>query len=121
MVYESLARVSSKSRPGVTLIIRRMSFARRCELIRELRELAQKAEFHAAGGGLREEIEAAAVSAEVDRLYLAWGLAGVEGLVIDGEEATPETVISDGPDDLSREAVNAIKSECGLSSNERKN
>jgi hypothetical protein len=121
MVYESLARISSKSRSGVTLIIRRMSFARRNELIRELRELAQKVEFHEAGGGLREDIEAAAVSAEVDRLYLAWGLAGVEGLVIDGQEATPEALISAGPDDLSREAVSSIKAECGLSAEERKN
>jgi hypothetical protein len=121
MVYESLTRVASKSRPGVTLIIRRMSFARRNELIRELRELAQRVEFHEAGGGLRDAIEAAAISAEVDRLYLAWGLAGVEGLVIDGKEATPEEMISAGPEDLSREAVNAIKAECGLSSDERKN
>lgn len=121
MVYESLTRVSSKSRPGVTLIIRRMSFARRSELFRQLRELAQKAEFHEAGGGVREEIEAAAIAAEVDKLYLAWGLAGVEGLVIDGREATPETLIAAGPEDLSREGVNAIKAECGLSADERKN
>jgi hypothetical protein len=121
MEYESVSRVSLTSRPGVTLIIRRMSFARRGELLRAIRELAQKMEFHEAGGGVRDQIEAALLSAEIDRLYLAWGLAGIEGLVVDGQSATPEVLVSVGPEDLSREALNAIKAECGLTEEERKN
>ena len=68
-----------------------------------------------------EKLEAALLAAEIDRLYVSWGLQDVTGLDVDGVAATPELLASRGPEDLFREAVSAIKAECGLSEQERKN
>ena len=69
----------------------------------------------------QEKIEAALLRAEVERLYLTWGLVKVEGLEVDGATATPESLLNEGPEDLCREAIRAIKAECGLTDAERKN
>jgi hypothetical protein len=61
------------------------------------------------------------LSHEIDRTYLEWGLVDVSGLEIDGETATPELVLLKGPEELCREAVDAIKAECHLTEDERKN
>jgi hypothetical protein len=98
-----------------------MSFGRRVELTRRIRELAERVEFLNAGESAKEKLDAALLSAEVDRTYVLWGLQGVEGLELDGIPATPESLVSDGPEDLLREALTAIKAECGLSDDEIKN
>ena len=121
MNYESSTTVESKTRPGVSFAIRRMSFARRVDLTRRLREVIQKIEFLEAGSDPRESVEAALLAAEIDKSYLLWGLAEVTGLDVDGQPATPERLAAAGPEDLSREIVAAIKAECGLTEAERKN
>lgn len=121
MEYRSCVAVESKCRPGVLLTIRRMSFGRRIELTRQIRELARKVEFLEAGGDTGEKIESALLKAEIEKLYLAWGLVKVEGLEVDGTAATPESLLSEGPEDVCREAIAAIKAECGLTDDERKN
>ncbi len=121
MTYESSARVDSIIRPGVAFVIAKMSFGRRMELVRRIRELALRCEFLNAGKSAEEKLEAALLSAQIDQLYVNWGLQQVIGLEVDGQTATPETLASAGPEDLFREAVTAIKAECGLSEAERKN
>jgi len=121
MNYESRSRVGSKLRPEVTFTLRRMSVERRVDLTRRLRELLQKIEFLESGSDPRESMEAALVAAEVNQIYLSWGLAEIEGLEIDGQGATPESLIAAGPEDLCREIIAAIRAECGLSEAERKN
>ena len=121
MNYESCARVESKVRPGVAFVISKMSFVRRMEWIRGIRELSLKCEFLNAGESSAEKLEAALRAAEIDRLYVSWGLQDLTGLEVDGVAATPELLASRGPEDLFREAVSAIKAECGLSEEERKN
>jgi hypothetical protein len=121
MNYDSCARVDSKVRPGVAFIISKMSFVRRMELIRGIRELSLKCEFLNAGESSVEKLEAALLAAEIDRLYVSWGLQDLTGLEVDGVAATPELLASRGPEDLFREAVSVIKAECGLSEEERKN
>jgi len=121
MDYESTVVRDSTCRPGVRLHVRRISFGRRVELIRRIREQAQKIEYLEAGNNAKESMEAALLASEVERLYLLWGLVKVEGLNIDGEPATVELLAESGPDDLCREAVEAIKRECGLTEEERKN
>jgi hypothetical protein len=106
--------------PGVVFVISRMSFGRRVELTRRLREIAQRVEFLQAGDS-RERIDAALLECEIERLYLVWGLREVRGLEIDGAPATPESLAEAGPEDLFREAAGAVKRECGLSEDERKN
>ena len=121
MTYESVKEVESKIAPGVRFRIARMSFARRVDLMRQVRELARRMEFLEAGQAPGEKMDSALVKAEVDRLYLIWGLVGVSGLELDGAAATPAGLAESGPEDLFREALAAVKAETGLSGAERKN
>ena len=121
MNYESHKTIVSEAVPGVSFTLRRMSFERRLELTRRLKEVLQRIEFLDSGNDPRETIEAALLTTEVDRVYLLWGLSAVTGLEIDWSAATPETLFAAGPEELSREIVSAIKAECGLSEAERKN
>ncbi|MEK7406856.1 MAG: hypothetical protein AAB225_17405 [Acidobacteriota bacterium] len=121
MKYQSVVAVEAKCCPGVSYTIRRVSFGRRIELIRQVRELAGKVEFLEAGSDPREKIEASLLASEIDRLYLLWGLVKVEGLDVDGEPATPESLAASGPEALCGEILAAIKAEFGLNEDERKN
>ncbi len=119
--YESLVTHTSKLYPSVRFTVHRMSFSRRCDLAQRVRELNGRMEFHEAGESVRDKIEAAILSTEISSLYLSWGLVTIDGFEIDGLPATPEGMISAGPEDLCNEIVGAIQSECGLSQEERKN
>jgi hypothetical protein len=107
--------------PGVRFTVRRMSFANRVELMKSIREAARDLEYRQAGEGLEDKLAAALSSAEVDRLYLRWGLAGVHELTIDGTTADPDLLMERGPEALCREIVAEVRKECGLSDEERKN
>lgn len=89
--------------------------------MRQVRELAKRCEFSSAGTGIDDRFDARLAAAEIDRLYLRWGLQSVEGLTIDGQEANADLLIEKGPEDLCGEIVARIKLECGLSEEERKN
>ena len=120
MTYESILERESLTSPGVTFVLAKMSFGRRVELTRRLREIAQRVEFLEAGD-VREKIDAALLTSEIDRLYVLWGLKEVRGLELDGGPGTPESLAAIGPEDLFREALAAVKAECGLTETERKN
>src|SRR5579859_4567228 len=113
MNYESWLEKASQTAPGVTFVLWKMSFGRRMDLTRRLREIAQRVEFLEAGEA-KEKIDAALLTCEIDRLYLTWGLREVRGLDLDGRPATPESLAEAGPEDLFREAVGAVRAECGL-------
>jgi hypothetical protein len=119
--YDSIVGIESKAAPGVRFAIHRISFGRRMELSRRIREISRKAEFLEASTELHEKIEANILAQEIDSMYLQWGLVSVDGLIIDGERATGAQLLEKGPEDLAREVVNAIKEQCGLSEAERKN
>ena len=119
--YNSVVWFDSDAVPGVRFAVARMSFGRRVELVRRLREIGRKAEFLEAGTDTREKLEGAVLAGDVDRAYLEWGLADVEGLSVDGETATVEKLIEKGPVTLALEILDKVKAECGLSENERKN
>jgi hypothetical protein len=107
--------------PGVELVIARMTFGRRLELMKRVRDLAVRIEYFDAGQDDKNRMEASLLAGQMDQLYIAWGLEAVRGLVIDNEAATPEALLARGPETLVAEALAAIKSECGLSEEERKN
>jgi hypothetical protein len=99
-----------------------MSFGRRLDLTRRVQELAKRIAFLAAGEqDTATEAERALLGAEIDREYLSWGLVSVDGLEIDGEPATPASLLEAGPEALVREALEAVRREAGLSEHERKN
>lgn len=98
-----------------------MTFGRRLELMRAIRDLAARIEYFEAGRDEKNRMEASLLGAEMDKLYLVWGLESVTGLTVDGEPATPETLVARGPETVVQEALRAIKSECGLTETERKN
>jgi hypothetical protein len=119
--YESSAWFESESHAGVRYGIARVSFGRRIELARRIREIGRKMEYLEAGSDVREKLEATVLAAEIDRAYLEWGLIGLEGLTIDGAEATPQSLTENGPVELATEILGRIKTECGLTEDERKN
>ena len=119
--HESREWFDAQTCEGVRFRIARVSVARRIELARKIREIGRKVEFLVAGKDPMEKREAAVLAAEIDRVYLGWGLEEIAGLTIDDEPATPESLIDKGPMDLAREILSRIKRECGLSEDERKN
>jgi hypothetical protein len=121
MTYESAELVDSLIAPGVSYLIAKMSFSRRMDLMRRVRELARRAEFLEAGQDAAEKMDAAILRGEIDRLYLAWGLREVIGLDVDGKTATAESLADCGPEELFREALGAVRAATGLTEVERKN
>ena len=119
--YASEALVESRVIPGVTFTIAKMSFARRVELVRRVRELARRTEFLAASGDAGDQMNAVLLGAEIERMYVAWGVKAVAGLVVDNRAAGPELLAEAGPEELFREALAAVRRETGLSEEERKN
>jgi hypothetical protein len=121
MNYESVMVVESRVAPGVTFSVFRMSFGRRMELMRRIRELARQREFLEAGQQAGEKMDAALLEAEIQRLFIRWGIRAVSGLTLDGAEATPEGLAEAGPEELFREALAAVRAQIGLNDEERKN
>lgn len=118
--YISLDWHSSTKYAGVCYATRRISLAQRIELTRQVRELTLRNEFLRAGGP-SDQLEAALGELLARRLYLEWGLAEVEGLIIDGVPATPSTLIEKGPEKLAEEVADRIIEGLNLSGDERKN
>ena len=123
MQYESSVEVDSQKLPGVRFTVERMSFGRRLELIRQLKQLLGRLDFvlAASAEGPEKQAEAALLAGEIDRIYVRWGLRKVDGLVMDGEEVTAESVIERAPEALVEEILQAIRREAGISQAEAKN
>ncbi len=121
VVWQSSKVIQSEILPGVEFVIARMTFGRRVELMKRVRDLAVRLEYFEAGREEKNRMEASLLGAEIDRLYMEWGVEEVRGLELDGQPATPASLIDSGPEDLFREALAAVKAECGLSDTERKN
>jgi hypothetical protein len=119
--YASDTVVRSRALPGVTFTIAKMSFGRRVELMRRVRELARRTEFLAASADAGDKMDAALLQAEIERTYVIWGVQAVAGLAVDGVAAGPELLVEVGPEALFREALAAVRKETGLSEEERKN
>ncbi len=121
MDFDSTRTIESSTCAGVHYCIARISFARRLELTRRVRELGRRIAFDEAGENLDGKLAGAIARAEIDRLYLEWGLVSVSNLQIDGQPAGPAELIERGPEQLCREMVAEIRRECGISEEERKN
>jgi hypothetical protein len=121
MEYVSTIMRESKTTPGVRFVIRRPSLQRRAEITRRVRQLLAELEYRSAGESLTDKLAAAELESRIDSIYLEWGLEEVEGMRIDGEVCDARALIERGPEELAREIADAIRSECRLSEDERKN
>ncbi len=121
MTYESVEQVESKIAGGVTYSVSKMSFERRMELMKRVRDLARRADFLVAAEDANSKMDAALLEVEIERLYVKWGLREVTGLEVDGSAATPDSLAESGPEDLFREALAAGRAAAGLSDADRKN
>lgn len=118
--FESSRRVESQSVAGVMFWVRKTSLAQRIELLTRVRELTRKYDFLNAGGPT-ERMEASLGDLLTTKLYVEWGLERVEGLSIDGQNASVTLLLEKGPEDLCLEIAQEVQKECGLSEEERKN
>jgi hypothetical protein len=118
--FESSRRVESQSVVGAVFWIRKTSLSQRIELLTRVRELTRKYEFLNAGGAA-ELMEASLGDLLTTKLYVEWGLGRVEGLAIDGQEASVTLLLEKGPEELCLEIAREVQKECGLSEEERKN
>lgn len=89
--------------------------------MRRVRQLSGQFEFERAGSSIDDRLQASLTAAAIDELYLSWGLISIDGLELDGREASPESLALCGPEPLCREIIAAIKRECALTEDERKN
>ena len=121
MHWEGRVVRRSQARPGVEFVIARMTFGRRLDLMRRVRDMAARLEYFEAGGEERQRMEASILAGEIDTLYVRWGLEEVRGFEIDGVAADVDALIDRGPEDLFLEALTAIRAECGLTETETKN
>jgi hypothetical protein len=118
--YESVEWHDSSTRPGVRFALRKVSLAKRIELIRQVRQLCLREDYLRAGESA-DQSEARIGDLLVRKLYLEWGLIEIRGLKIDGNAATVELLIQSGPEDLAEEIIEGIRQEIGLTEQERKN
>lgn len=118
--YSSLIWRDSQAVAGIRYAVRRISLQQRIELTQKIRELALRHEFLNAGNSA-DQLEATLSDLLVQKLYLEWGLAEIQGLNIDGKPGTIELLIKKGPEALTDEIVTTVRAELTLSEDERKN
>jgi hypothetical protein len=118
--FLSIEWYQSRSLPGVKYAIRRITLAQRIELARRARELAGQNEYLRTGDAV-DQLEATMGDLLVEKLYLDWGLAEVTGLSIDGTAVSAADVIQRGPERLTHEIAQTLRSYLVLTDEERKN
>src|SRR5712671_2486993 len=106
MNYTSTIDLESQAIPGVKFRIRRVTFGRRLDLARILRDrLEAIAKLALATESPARAAQTALLSAEMDCVHLRWGLDAIEGLEIDGAPATADSLIDSGPESLVKEIL----------------
>lgn len=121
MNYESTWQYESKTFPGVKVVLKRISFSKRSELTREIAPLAAKIKALSASSVEAEQAEAALLRRSVAGFVLDWGLVEVSGLMIDGVPAKKQTLVDDGPEELTLEILQQLQRQIALSNDEIKN
>lgn len=121
VMYASSEWLDSRVAPGVRYEVVRVSLLRRLEIARRVRGLLSELEYRSAGSEAEDRLSAAMLQASIDRLYIEWGLLRVEGLAIDGAGADAGSLVERGPEALCHEIAEALRRQCRLSEDERKN
>lgn len=121
VTYRSEEVHQSTRFPGVTFRVKRPSLGERMNLVSLVREQTRKQEFLSASEESEQQLSAVLMDLQVQTCYLRWGLIEISGLMIDGELADPDLLLSRGPEDLVDEVLVAIRNGLGLTEEERKN
>lgn len=121
VLYASEIEVRSSAIPGVRFVLRRCSAARRLQLMERLAQHAAQFEALKASERVDDRVQAEALRLRMDFEYLDWGLARIQGLLVDGEAPDATRLFELGPEALAAEIVASIREECELSETERKN
>jgi hypothetical protein len=122
VMYESAVWRESRLWPEVQFRVLRMSLLRRHRLMGELRTLATEEAFHrAAPADTHSAISANELQTCIDEMVIRTALLEIRGLRIDGQQATVDSLLESGPENLAREIAEAIAEESSLDDNERKN
>ena len=117
----------SQSCPGVSFVIRVISYARRHALAGKVRQILEQAGLRSLDEMDKLELLAALeVSRQIDRAYFQEMLVAVDGLEVDGRplEATRESLddfLDSAPEALTAEIAAAIRSEVSLTEEQEKN
>ena len=112
--------MQSKTVPGVSFAVRRVSLGERIALAAKVRESLHKHDFLIAGESV-DRLDAGLTGLLVKAAYVEWGLKQVKGLKLNGKKASVTDAVRDGPEALVDEILAAIKAELGLTEEERKN
>lgn len=121
MNYSSTFTYRSRVCAGVEMELKRISFARRSELIAELSPMVAKLEFLAASDKNEDRTASALLRRQISQYLLEWGVVRVVGLEIDGVAASKKDLIESGPEGLVQEAVEELQRQLALSEQEKKN
>lgn len=107
--------------PGVKVTLKRVSFWRRSELMKRLAPILAKARAIASTNEAEDLSSSGILRREILHILLEWGIVEVSGLRIDGAQATKETLLRDGPEELALEIFNELQRQLSLNETERKN
>ena len=144
----SKKQLLSEAQPGAVVVIRKYSEGIRTDISLQMAGLARKlsakrAEIYEKGAEYRKEYaeapddnkpeppafllellnEQQAIERDMDHIWVNVGLVKIEGIELDGQPITAQTLISDVPEEtgLYAEVKSFIKSEFGLSEDVKKN
>ena len=134
--FSTTRRVESKTCPGVTIILRKMTEGRRLEIRQKLSEtnsmmkdiIRQQTEIFAKPQPEQDELKLLQLQDEYDALVLEkvnpetikWGVKQIEGLQADGK-ALGVDEWQEWPSILTKEVVDLVNSESALDGGEGKN
>ena len=119
--WRSAEEYKATTYPTVIYRISKMSMGRRVELTRRIKELMKRLDFAAAGTGTADQLDAAVLAGEMDKLYWDFALESIDGILMNGDAMSPSLQFDLGPEDLSKEILTRIKQVCQLTDAERKN
>lgn len=68
-----------------------------------------------------DAVAAAVLRREISKRVLEWGVVDISGLEINGAPATKQTLLEEGPEELSIEILEELQQRLSLNEQERKN
>ena len=116
--FEGVKFCLKKMTEGRRIKLRLALAAAQAELMDVLTEASNAKDNEVKLAGLLNQVESIRGNT-IDPLYVRWGVKSIEGLQIDGQDATVDLLIEEGPPELYQEILSRVKKEAGLSDEEK--